>query len=341
MVITSEIVYIDEGELVEEMDYVFKEIYCRTGQDLHLAIFKNNPVFILRINGELEAYCVLELHRLKRATLWNGPIVKNKRFTELVLKELILCACKNGIRAMLIYPLDPETFNIISKLIQQRLLYKLSEAKGLLIGLKEILISEEDLIKTYNRSLKENLKRAKKNQIEIFEIINHQDYLELIELHHKMYDFKGMKTQKSALSNALLKDFEYIKKTKRGMILGARYDGLLVGGSIQFFTRNTLVLQYAASNKEINLPIIQPLNHFAIIEAIKRGVLFCDFGEITNGNDRINENDQKYWDGFTYMKNSFGIIHDQHPKTIEVTFNKNAFAFYKTLAIVKNIFLRW
>ena len=335
MQITSELVYLEVGAFTVQLDEAFKGTFCRSAQDLYRSIFFHQPVFICRIDGELEAYAVIELHSLKRASLWHGPIIKNNLNTEVILHELRKCALANGIWQLMIYPLNFEVTQGLSSLFARKLVFKLGSSKGATVAVKDISQPKEAILKSYRRSLKDNLKKASKHQVEIVKITTQETFEEWVELVLGMYAHKGIQINKTATRTLLINEYRYIQETKRGEIVGAKYDGKLVGGEMHFITRNVVALIHAATDKNVKLPILQPIVNQVILEAHENGVQFCDFGAMTKGNDQADAKEQKDWDGFTYYKTTFGIDVVEYPDTLSLALTFKAWVFFKCLNAAK------
>ena len=334
MVITSEIVYIDALESMEKFDSIFKAVYCRSAQDLHRAKFFNHPVFICRLYGKEIGYAVLEFHGLKRASLWHGPIIEKEEQTDLVMKELFDCLVKYGIWHLMVYPLNDIIYQSIEKLTKERKAVKLNEANGAVVAMKDISISENEIIAGYKKDLKNNLNKSRKFKLEPIEIIDRTQFNQFIELVIDMYSFKGIGININSAKKSLLNDFEYIQKTGKGSVLGIIYNEKLVGGLIQLYTRNVTMQVNAASDKSLKIPILHYLNHFAILEAKKRNIYYYDFGAMASNED------QKDWDGFTYFKTTFGIERVSYPPTVTLALNRKGATLFKSIGWAKKIVYR-
>ena len=334
MEITSEIVYIHDIESMQKFDSIFKAVYCRSAQDLYRAKFFNNPVFICKSEGKEIGYAVLELHGLKRASLWHGPIIEKVGQTDLVVKELLDSLEKFGIWHIMVYPLNDTIYKSIEKLTKEGKAVKLSEANGAVVAVKKIPNSEIELLQTYNRSLDSNLKRALKNNLKLDEVNNQMEFELVVDLILQLYKKKNIPINLDTTRKSLMNDFNYIQTTQRGQILIARQDGIIVGGLILFYTRNVSMLIHAAKDKNSKVPIMQFIVHQAILKAMKMGISFCDIGAIASSED------QKDWDGFTYFKTTFGIERVSYPPTVTLALNRKGAILFKSIGLAKKIVYR-
>ena len=315
-----ESVYIErdyEG-LIEDPDLEFKGIYCHAAQDLKRNLYLNNPLFVCKIEGKVEGYAIIEKYSFNRGAVWFGPIVKQEIYLENILVELIACLKRNGISSVYFYPLNGLIAETLNQLVQKKSIYVIGSDSGMVTAVKKLsgLAAEHDLLQSYTSDLRRSLKKAIANEVKIRFITNLEDFEKLIVVFLNLYDSKNISINKDSAKRTLMEEFNYIKQTGNGCILAANYQGEIVGGLIQIYTRNVGMYIHAASDKQIKIPIMHLIVHHGMMEAQSKGLQYYDMGAIAA--DETN----KEWKGFTFFKMSFGCEKSIYPMAVCVSNNR-------------------
>ena len=286
-----------------ELKEKFKNVDCHQAQDLIKGVFvKQKCITIEDESGEVLAYSFIEFNGLKRVTIWYGPIILDlSKFTS-VIQELKRKIESIGIWQITFYLQSTFYYKSLKEICFQKNFIINKEILAHPIAIKNIdQMSELDLKKSYKTRLRKSLLLAEEANIEVRKISEESELNHLIDLVIKMYNQKKISIVEDKVRSQLLSDFKFVLKTGQGSLIAAYDNGKCFGCALQIYSGYTAYYVYSASDKDCRIPIMHPALHFGILESIKAGMKFFDFGVY------YPNSDDSQLKGLTVFKNSFGV----------------------------------
>ena len=320
-----------EPEVIQEIEDQFREGIPHVSQNVRLAYYSGNSIFILRNEDGIVAYAVIEVCRFHKAILEFGPIIKTGIDSKDVFTHLREILRKNGIW-YLIYQGDSADKNErLKKYFGKNLLLK--EEKGWATAMKFLDITEEELFASFNENHKRNIKKAEKEGINPFTIRSENEFKNLIGIFHRMYQERKIHYYKINLENDLWALYNYIQETGKGFILGAQLNEQLLGGIIITFDGENGFYNFGASDRRSKKPVLHILFNHVFKELKLKGVKVLDLG----GYDKDSKDPQ--FNALNKFKEGFGVEVVQYSPKLTLATSFVGGYFIDTSVRLRNVVL--
>jgi hypothetical protein len=279
-------------------------------------------LFTLRMNDSIVAYCYVneyslsKLKSIKYCKIKYGSIGEYN-FSIALNNEIVCFYKKHNFTSINYVPF--ENINI-QRIFESKFKIILSkrETGTLLIDLDK---KTEEIQSNYSKNLKRNINKASKNNLEILQIENKDDFIQLNNIYNNLFIHRKIPITNR---NFTLEIIDFVISNKLGFIFGCYYDKKLIGGAV--FVKNNDRIEFfigASDPKYRELPILHSVFNNAIIFAKKIEVKYFDMGGILISKDDIQLNK------ITEFKYQFTKTEIKFQKEFEIILSKKRKLIYE------------
>ena len=328
----SEIVPLNQ-ELAEKLLELSSEKSLHQYQNPKRGSFIHQHCFVCIKNNSVIGYAVIELNRFHRSECWFGPVVFNSNLAALFWNDFKVQLKKNNIWQLTIQTYSNDEFDLTLK-SAIKVGFLPNKIQGWATAVKEISLPIETLIKGYDAKHRYSIERAKKQSLTTEIITEQAEFEKLIQIFLTMFGQRQIHFYPSQLIQKLKGEFNYIRSTGNGLVIGSYKESQLLGGIILLFSGSTALYAYGAMNKNDKEPIM----HLAIHQSFKLlnelGITNFDFGGYFIGND-----DEQFI-ALNRFKTRFSVTPVIYPSRLELNTSKFHAELLKLLLSIRNRYLK-